>query len=334
MVYAEHRSHLLQSIRLVLGLAAVTLVGTLGFHFIEGWDLFDSLYMAVITLSTVGYQEVHPLSTPGRVFVLVYLLAGLGVTLYLLAQLGELIIKAKAFEWWGQRRKTHMIQKLANHFIVCGYGRMGRTLCQALRSSGIEVVAIEAAHEHLDRAEIARLGIHLIIGDATDDETLYKAHIESARGIATVIGSDADNLFVVLSARLLAPHIKIISRAAEDNTIDKLRKAGADRVVSPYTAGANKMAQFLTHPGLSEIFDWEGRDGDGMEMAEIKVDEASPYLAQTVGKTDFRQQGVFVVAIRRPDGSIEFPPGPATKLLVGDRLIALGRKQDMARVLS
>lgn len=237
------RETLIQVFKILVLMTINLLIGAAGFYTIEGWSFFDALYMAMITLTTVGFSEVHPLSHGGRVFVMIYMVSGLWVTFYGLATLGEIMIKTQVLSWLGSRRMDSEIKNMKDHFIICGYGRMGQSLAKRLRAEGISIVAIDHNAEHLKDSR--RDNIHTIVGDAADDKTLEMAGIDRARGVAALLGADADNLYVVISSRIMNPRLHIIARASSDAGIIKLGKAGADHVVSPYSAGASKMAEYL-----------------------------------------------------------------------------------------
>ena len=210
---------------------------------VEGWDFFDALYMAVITLTTVGFEEVYPLSTPGRMVVLVYLVSGLGVFFYGITQVGELLIRGELRRTLGRRLMDSTIRSVKDHTIVCGCGRMGLRLCALLAENGERFVVVdrdpEAVAVAIDR------GWSVSVGDATHDSTLRALGIDRARGLAAVLTSDADNLFVVLSARLLNPDLMILARATEEESVDKMERAGADQVVNVHQIGAKQMLQLL-----------------------------------------------------------------------------------------
>ncbi len=204
-------------------LALLTGIGTLWFWLIERWTFVDALYMAVITLSTVGFSEVHPLSAQGRVFVIFFLIGGVGVFMYAIVQLGELVVRAELRELWRGNDMNEKLRSLSDHFIVCGAGRMGRMLCNDLASRKIPFVVIDRDEEAIE-ACIER-GWPAVSGDATDDRALEEARIEHARGLAVALSSDADNLYVVLSARLVSHDLCIVSRAYDENGVRKMRKA-------------------------------------------------------------------------------------------------------------
>ena len=263
---------------LLLLLTALPLAAALGLVLVEGWSFFDALYMAVITLTTVGYEEVHPLSTPGRVLIIVYLVFGLGAFLYGVTHVGELLIRGELRQRLGWRLMNATIRSLADHQIICGCGRTGSKLGALLAERGERFVVVDWDPEAL--AGATERGWPVLVGDATDDATLRALHVERAKGLAAVLSSDADNLFVVLSARLLNRNLNILSRATKEESIGKLERAGADQVVSLHQIGATKMAHLLTNPGLVDFTEGarhgEGEGGRGADGHRSRLSALQP----------------------------------------------------------
>lgn len=315
-------------VRILLLLSALPIVGMMGFRWIEGWPLFDALYMSVITLSTVGYLEVHPLSTAGRTFVMAYLVVGLGVFFFSVVRLGEWIVRVELRDWLERRRMDTAIKSMSGHFIVCGCGRMGLALCRRLAATHCSFVVIDRDEDAL--AEGRRAGWPSVVGDATDDRILESVGIGRARGLAAVLSSDADNLYVVMSARLLAEKLFIIARAVDDLSIPKLQKAGANRVVSLFHTSAVKMAQLLENPGLEDVFEVVGDVGPELELAEIHISPDDPNVGRRLDQTDLRKRGVFIAGIRRPNGELLLPPSGSSLIEADDCLIAFGRPEAIA----
>ncbi|MDH3716742.1 MAG: potassium channel protein [Planctomycetota bacterium] len=311
-------------------LALLPIIGMLGFHWIEGWGYFDSLYMSVITLSTVGFSELEPLSRAGRAFVIVYLVVGMGVFFYGIVQIGELIVRAELshWDWLGRRRMDMTLKSLEGHYIVCGAGRMGQSVCRHLHHEKLRFVVID--RDEMAVAACREEGWVAIHSDATDDRNLIEAGVERARGLATVLPSDADNLYVVLSAKLLAPQLQIISRATDEISAAKLEKAGANRVVSLYHTGGIKMAHLLLKPDLEDFFEIFGGD---LDLAEIHVADDDSISGKRLNETDFSRMGVVIVGIRRAGGELILPPTGSTEIQVDDNLIALGKSDAIARMI-
>lgn len=229
--------------KVIFVLFSISLTGMLGLHWIEGWSLFDSLYMSVITLTTVGFGELHPLSQEGRAFIIVYLVLSLGISLYSLAHLGEMMIKVQLFNWLGERKMVHGPKHMKNHYVIFGYGRMGKLLCEQLRGNGHDVLVIDRLAEHVK--ESRGHGFVTIQGDPTEVDLFGSLHLEKAKGIAAVFGSDADNLYVVLACRMACPSLHIVARASTPKCQQMLNNVGANRVVCPYSAGADVMTGHL-----------------------------------------------------------------------------------------
>lgn len=317
--------------RYVFLLALLPVIGMFGFHFIEGWTLFDSLYMSMITLTTVGFGEVYPLTTWGRAFVIVYLIGGIGIFSLSILRLGEAIVRFELRNMVERRRMKMAIEALTSHYIVCGFGRMGLALCRQLSEKEIPFVVIDKAAKSLE--ECQRYGWLHVVGDATDDRILEAAGIERARGLAAVLSSDADNVFVVLSARLLAKDLFIVSRATDESTIAKLQKAGANRVIPLFETSATKMVQLLLNPEIAELLDVFRAEGTELELAEIEVEVGGPYVGQTLAETDLKSKNVVVVGIRRSTGEMLVPAPSDIVIASGDRIIAFGRGEAVAAVI-
>lgn len=322
---------MLTGIRVVVALALLPAVGTMGLMLIEKWSFFDSLYMAVITITTVGYNEVHPLSTPGRIFIMVYLVVGLGIFFFGIVYLGELAVRAELNHWFGRRRMDSELRTIRNHFIICGGGRMGLALCQQLSAKKFPFVVIDQ-NESIEH-NCAESNWHCVVGDATDDRVLQQAGIERAIGLAAVLSTDADNLYVALSARSLMPGLRIVTRAIDESSVPKMQKAGADRVITLFGTSAMKMAQLLANPNLEDFFEVVSSPGTQLDLAEINVAEGSEHAGKTLATTTLRKHGIMIVGIRRANGQLVLPPEGTDEILVGDNLIALGRSEDIAKIV-
>jgi voltage-gated potassium channel len=304
-------------------LLSLTLAGTLGLRLIEGARWFDCLYMAILTLTTVGYSEVIPLSDAGRAFIIVYLTVGLGTFTYSAFQLGQWIASAQVRSLLERRRMEKAIAKLDDHFIVCGMGRMGRTICNYFAERGRPFVVVDH-DEEAAAACCEENGWLYVLGDATDDSTLVRAGIERARALTSVLSTDADNVYVVLSARMLNAKLQIVARASEEKAIEKIERAGATRVVSPFSSGAVKMARFMLNPSIEDFLEIADDRGNELELADVQIDENSPYVGKQLAETDLRDKGVMVIGIRRANGERLMPPPGSTVLHSGDSLFAFG----------
>ena len=320
-------------LRIILLLVGMTAVGTLGCYFIEDeYTVRDSLYMTVITLTTGGYHEVHPLSTDGKIFVIIFLVAGLGAFLFSLATLGELIVSTELNRWLEKRKMDTALKSLQNHFIICGYGRMGQTVCAQLAAKDFPFVVIDQDEEIL--ADCRERNWAWLKGDATDDDVLKQAGIAHARGLAAVLGTDADNLVAIFSARLVRKDLQILARASDKRQVVKLEKAGADRVVSPYNAGATKIAQLLVNPHVEDFIEIFAGKGSELDLAEIQVTEETEYAGRSLKDTQFTTRGIVIVAIRKANQELLIPPPISATIEPGDSLIACGKADAIQELLS
>lgn len=320
-------------IRRVLGaLLALTLTGTLGFMWTEGWSAFDALYMSVITLTTVGYHEVHPLSDAGRVFTMLYLVIGIGVFMFGVVMLGERVVRSELGNWLGKRKMQAKIDSLRNHYIVCGCGRFGQRLAEEMAVRGMQFVVVEADESMVELFRERQW--HYVLGDATEDAVLQQAGIDRSIGIACTLPSDAANLYVVLTARLARRDLRILSRATTDRDAEKLRRAGADKVISVYTAGAVKMAQLLANPHVENFLEVISGHNKALDLAEVQVTGSAPYCNRALQDSGLRERGVIVVGVRRGSGELVVPPNPSQVLALGDFLLVVGQVpaiQDLLR---
>jgi len=314
-------------------LIGMTIVGMVGFHLVTGSRWLDCLYMAVITLTTVGYGEVIPLDDSGRVFVIVYLIVGFGIFTYTALQLGQLLVSGELRSLLERRRMEHSIRNLDGHYIICGLGRMGMTICRHLQEHQKPFVVIDSNEEKL-HGTCGRESWLCLAGDATDDQVLRSAGIDRARALASVVPTDADNVYVILSARLLSSTLEIISRASDEKAAAKMQTAGANRVVSPFSTGAMKMARFMLNPDVEDFLDIADRQGRGLELVDVQITADSPYKGQQLQHTDLSRLGVIVVGIRRANGEQLMPPPPDTAIQTGDCLFAFGNRDAVNRMVA
>jgi voltage-gated potassium channel len=326
------RSFKRQFLPLVGLLLGVLAFGVAGYYIIEGWSLLDSLYMVAITLTTVGFGEVQPLSSTGRVFTIIFLLVGVVGVAYTLSAVGEYILTSNAGQQLRKRRVKRMIERMRDHVVICGYGRVGQNAVRALLDSGETIVVIERDErlaEHFSHAEIP-----VIIGDATQDDTLRQAGIASAKGMIVSAGDDSVNLFIVLSARTLNPDLYIVARSVNSENEIKMRRAGANRVVSPYQLGGRYMANVLIRPHVTEFIGMVTLDsGIELWMEELKIGTDSSLAGHTVVEADLRRRtGVTLVALLRQSKGTTLMPDQNTQLEVGDELIVLGTREQLAKL--
>lgn len=305
--------------------------GTLGYPLIEGrhWSYFDALYMTVITLTTIGYGETHPLSPAGRAFTMFLALSGVFTLFFTATEIVRAMISGQVEALLGRRRMERSLADIHEHIVVCGYGRMGRLVCQEFSSQGLPFAVIEINEELLEDFQVPHgLPLH---GDCTSDEVLQHAGVARARALIATVGSDADNLYTTLSARLLNPKLFIVARAEDSRSEQKLLRAGANRVVSPYVIGGTRLAQAALRPTVVDFIELATRTEHlELQIEEMQVAAVSPLAQATVKDSRLRQEfGVIIVAIKKPSGKMVFNPAPETKLEAGDILIAIGGREQL-----
>ena len=313
----------------LLLLSTVIVTGTLGYTLIEGWDLFDSFYMTIVTLTTIGYEEVHRLSRAGRVFNVFMIVYGVGVVAYTVNFIIRFILEGEIQDVLGRRSMKKKLKKTKDHYIVCGYGRMGHIICKELESNNIPFVVIEKEPVELDEDDETLI----IAGDATIDDVLLSAGIASAKGLISVLSSDAHNLFVVLSARGLNAKLQIVARAGDEGAEQKLIRAGADRVMSPYHIGGLRIAHTILKPSVVDFIEFATKSGNiEVQMEEVAVAEGSRLAENTIEKAGIgRDLGIIIVAIKK-GGDMKFNPTHKTEINAGDTLIALGETSKLKRL--
>jgi voltage-gated potassium channel len=288
--------------------------------------------MTAITLTTVGFGEVQPLSRSGQIFTIVLLLLGVGTLAYALNTAGQYVLEADIGKTLRRRRNRRMIEKLENHIVVCGYGRVGQSATEILLESNKDIAIIEKDEQLVDKLQAE--GMNVVPGDATKDEMLREAGLERADGIMVCTGSDTDNLFIVLSARTLNPNLNIVARSADSENEGKMRRAGADRVVSPYQLGGRFMANVLTKPHVTEFLDVVTLDS-GLELwlEEVMIAENSPLAGHTVIEADLRRKtGAILVALLQLETGTTLTPDENTQLQVGDEMFVLGTREQLRKL--
>ncbi|MDQ1489596.1 MAG: voltage-gated potassium channel [Actinomycetota bacterium] len=306
----------------VAALVAVLVVGTAGYVAL-GFSVLDAIYQTVTTVSTVGFREVQPLSSGGRVFTIVLILVGVATALYTFTLILEAVVEGQIQEVLGRKRMERQISRMADHVIVCGFGRVGRNLARYVSGAGQDVVVIESDP---DRAAQAEGSAHVVRGDATSDEVLKEAGIERARVLVTALNTDADNLFVTLTARSLCSELFIVARARVESSEAKLAQAGADRVVNPQRLGGSRMAAFVLQPHVVEFLDVVMHDGSlEFRLEEVPLPDGSPLAGRSLREAHIRDStGALVLALRDSGGEFTTNPPPETVLVAGQILIAIG----------
>ena len=305
----------------------VIFIGTIGFHLIEGWSFLDCLYMTVITIFTVGFKEVRELSPQGQVFTIFVILGGVGTAIFAFTKIAEIAFEGGIKKFWRRRRMEKELKNLKDHYIICGYGRMGKTVCERLKEEKLPFVVIDNKEEKIE--ELEQIGRYLFIkGDATHEEILIKAGIKKAKGMAALLRSDADNLYVVLSAKLVNPSLFILSKAMDEEAERKILQIGANKIVSPYKLSGLKIAQGLIRPTLLDYMDLIIRRKElPLYMEELVVKKDSKIVNRNLIECDIRRTAnVIVVAMKKPGKDIEFNPSADIKIETGDILLVLGDK--------
>lgn len=316
----------------LLLLISVIAFGTLGYHYFEDMTFFDSFYQTIITITTVGFSEIKPLSIEGRTITIFIIVTGIGTVTYSLGQLVGILVEGELGKFFGRKKLAKQIADLKDHFIVCGFGRIGRIICDELQADNIDFVIIE---ENLSVAEeLERKEMLFIPMNATSDEALIDAGIMKARGLVTAVSSDADNVFITLTAKGFRPDIFILARSSDEKNESKLIRAGASHVVSPYLIGGRRMAQVLKRPTVVDFIDIATMGNKmGLMMEEATVGKTSGLIGQTIIKSNLRQNyGVIIVAIKKQHGEMVFNPMPSEKLEQGDVIVVIGKKDEMLRM--
>ena len=306
--------------------------GCLGYIVIEGWGFMDALYMTIITLATVGYSEVHAISGAGRIFTLVLIILGVGYFLYVVGNIIQFLVEGRIRAVLGRRKLDSQINRLNGHYIICGYGRIGRVLTRYLTQKYIDVVVIERSERRVPRMDSD--GILYLVGEATDEGILEKAGIYRAKGLVTAVATDADNVFLVLTAKQLNPEIFIVARAELNSTKRTLLAAGADKVISPYDIGARRIAHAILRPAVIKFLEMAfADDSTDIQLEEIRVKPGSQYIGVTLLDSGIQEEmDVNIIAVKKADGMMLFNPKNDDKLEAGDALIALGSARGIIQV--
>jgi voltage-gated potassium channel len=312
----------------LLAVFGAILLGTIMFHVLEGWSILDSLYVTAQTVTTVGFGDLTPRTPAGRAFAAIFMMVSVGVVLYALTTTVQAIVHSELFATYGRSRK---MSKLRDHFIICGAGRVGSHLIRGLRAVDATFVVVETDSAKVEA--LSDLNIPVLPRDATLEQTLHEAGVEHARGLATCLPDDADNVYVVLTARDLNPNIHIVARAAEEQAESKLIRAGANRVVAPTIIGGHRMAMALTKPAVGDFLDSLTANHLELGFEQLEVDSVSTLVGRKLSETVIRSElNIVVVSIRRNDGNIIFNPSGETKIEAGDMLIAIGNAESLRRL--
>jgi voltage-gated potassium channel len=317
---------------IAIAILATIVFGTAGFVLIDHYPVFEAFYMTLTTVTTVGYGEILPLSHAGRIFNSFLIFFGVSVMLLAIGAMTQTVIELELNQYFGKRRVRGMIDKLENHIIVCGSGRVGRGAAEELQSAGVPFVVIDHSEEHVERA--MKAGMLAVLGDATHDDVLREVGIAKAIGLIATLASDADNLFVILSAKALNARLHLSARIDEEASEQKMRRAGADFVFAPYKSTGHRMAQALLKPHVHQFMDFT-RDGAGPDVGieQVRVGTRSSFADQTLGRMEVqRALGLMVLAIRKADGQMLFNPAPDQKIVAGDHLIVMGEPDGLRKL--
>ncbi len=296
----------------------------------ERWPFLDAIYMVIITLFTVGFQETHELSTPGRLLTMFIIIGGVGTAIFAAGQLMEIIIEGEILGYRRKKKMNRKIREMKSHFIICGLGRTGHQVAKEFDAANVEYVVVDRKPE--TAAEFEQKGVPYIIGDIISDESLEKAGIKSAKGLITTADSDVANVYVILSARALNPDLYIIARAGERDTEKKLKMAGANRIISPYYISGKRMAAWAIKPITTDFLDKviHGTTLEESNLQEIVVSDHSSLIGKTLHEAEIRQKsGALVLAIRKDDKSFTLQPHASSKIEKGDIFIAIGNQEQL-----
>lgn len=323
----------------IVGLvAALLLVGTIGLHLITQRSILECLYLSVVTLTTVGSREPtdasgKPIADGGIIFMIIYLVCGAGTFGYLITSIGRWMISEQVRNALEKRKMQQIIDKISGHMIVCGCGQMGEMICRNLAEQRRDFIVIDSNLERLEELCVPE-GWAYLHGDATDDGMLERAGLLRASGLAAVLSTDADNLYVVLSAKLDNNNLAIVARAAEESASRKLRQAGASHVINPYHAGAVRIARLLIHPGIENLLDIvDGHHAD-LELAEFPVPAGGLLEGKSISQSSLPERGLTVIAIRRANGERRMPVGGGDQLHAGDSILVVGQQDAVQQFLA
>jgi voltage-gated potassium channel len=312
-------------------LFTIFIIGTVGFHVIEGWNFIDSFYATITTLSTVGYGDFTPITAGGKFFTVFIIIFGVGTMFYSLVLMAETFVEGRLRSLLGRGKLERMIEKMSDHYIICGCGRIGFLICRELAAEKVPCVVIDNNPEVIQKVQDE--GFIYCKGDATQDKTLIEAGIKRAKGVVCVLPSDAENLYVILTAKELNQNIYIMSRSEEEESEHRLIRAGADRVMSPYTLGGVRMAMAILRPAMLDFIEiTTRRQSLELRMEEISVCKGSPIIGMSLEESGIRQNyGLIIVAVKKDSGKMIFNPLADYLIAESDRLIAMGEDENVKR---
>jgi voltage-gated potassium channel len=317
----------------IVGVVLMTAIGAVGYRLIEHMSVLDAVYMSVITISTVGFAEVKPLSPDGRLFTIGLIVTGVGSAIYLFTVIGELVIEGRLREFLGKSAMNRKIHNLQQHVIVCGFGRFGRAVVEELTRNAVPMVVIET--DSTGQAALDAAGALHVIGSALEESVLEDAGVASARAIIVATGSDADNVYITLSAREKNPKILIYARGDTDAGLRRLKLAGADQVVAAYQWAGMRIAASILRPSVVDFLQLvaSGRDSE-VDLEEIRISSQSPAVGMTIAAVEQENPRLRIVALKRNDQRLEMIPAPGTKIEPDDLLVAIGESDSLKRLAS
>ncbi len=306
--------------------------GAIGYIIIEKTNFLDALYMTIITITTVGFTEVFKLSEAGKIFTIILILLGASSVAYILSSVLEVVVAGEVRKDLRRRKMLKKIASLKNHFIICGYGRMGKVICEKLKDNKKVSFVVVDKDESIE-SELEEKGFLYVIGDATKESVLLQAGVMSAQGLVAVTNSDAENVYIVLTAKGFNNNLRVTSRASSEEASVKMFWAGCDKTVSPYVIGGNSVADSIIKPNVSQFFELAMAQSEyNIEVEEINVKGTEYFAEKKILESNIRKEGIIIVAIKKKDGSFIFNPGPDEFIAKGDTLIALGRQSDFEKI--
>jgi voltage-gated potassium channel len=316
----------------LISILILIVIGTAGFHLIEGWDVLECFYMTIMTLTTVGYGDFTPESSAGKIFTVMLVIFGVGTMLYTVGLVAQTMVEGRLMNLMGRGRMEKTIEKMSNHYIICGCGRIGMLIARELHAEKVPFIVMDNNAEAIQKVQDE--GFVYFRGDATHDKSLIGAGIKRARGIVCVLPSDAQNLYVILTAKELNPTIWILSRSEEEASEHRLLRAGADRVMSPYTLGGNRMAMAILRPAMLDFIEiTTRRQSLELRMDELEICQGSPLVGKSLEESEIRQRyGLIIVAVKKDSGKMIFNPVASYVIQNGDKLIALGEEDNVSKL--
>jgi voltage-gated potassium channel len=313
----------------VLAVVILMLFGTIGYRIIEGWPWFDCFYMTIITLATIGYTEPQGITAHGRYFTAVLIVMGVWTVAYSISVLTHMAVQGELVGTWERRRVQDRIRKLKDHFIICGIGRVGQRVAQGLAAEGVDFVIVEVDRHKVET--VAERDWLVVYGDATQEDVLERAGIGRARGLVAALPTDADNVFIVLTARDVSERLVIVARVNNESAVPKMRKAGASKVISPLETGAHQILQALLRPSVARFIELATMtEGLDLVIEEMTIAAGSPLAGRMLRDTNLRSAyNVIIIAVVRVGGEMIFNPNAETAVHVGDKIIAMGKGADI-----